>query len=212
MRQTQSEPALLPPPPPALQEEEEYETKGGRRRTWDDDFVLKRQFSALVPAFDPRPGRTNVQQTTDLEIPPPGKSLRPQNVLTGATRQTNKRANGQSNPTMHMRINGGGAFRNSSLGGAGGGGVRAFPSPGPHPQGDDASSRAPEATLGLSPPLAQPLLWPQVAGLGTTREVELPLCNYKSTIFFYVQRLLQLSCNGSVKTDKLRRIWEPTYT
>lgn len=59
--------AVLP-----LQEEEEYETKGGRRRTWDDDFVLKRQFSALVPAFDPRPGRTNVQQTTDLEIPPPG--------------------------------------------------------------------------------------------------------------------------------------------
>lgn len=55
-----------------LQEEEEYETKGGRRRTWDDDFVLKRQFSALVPAFDPRPGRTNVQQTTDLEIPTPG--------------------------------------------------------------------------------------------------------------------------------------------
>ena len=55
-----------------LQEEEEYETKGGRRRTWDDDYVLKRQFSALVPAFDPRPGRTNVQQTTDLEIPPPG--------------------------------------------------------------------------------------------------------------------------------------------
>ena len=54
------------------QEEEEYETKGGRRRTWDDDYVLKRQFSALVPAFDPRPGRTNVQQTTDLEIPPPG--------------------------------------------------------------------------------------------------------------------------------------------
>ena len=56
------------------QEEEEYETKGGRRRTWDDDFVLKRQFSALVPAFDPRPGRTNVQQTTDLEIPPPGEA------------------------------------------------------------------------------------------------------------------------------------------
>ncbi|KAK1893432.1 E3 ubiquitin-protein ligase HECTD1 [Dissostichus eleginoides] len=93
-----------------LLEEEEYETKGGRRRTWDDDFVLKRQFSALVPAFDPRPGRTNV------------------------------------------------------------------------------------------------------AGLGTTREVELPLSNYKSTIFYYVQRLLQLSCSGSVKTDKLRRIWEPTYT
>ncbi|RXN20737.1 E3 ubiquitin- ligase HECTD1 isoform X1 [Labeo rohita] len=52
----------------------------------------------------------------------------------------------------------------------------------------------------------------KVAGLGTTREVELPLNNYKSTIFYYVQKLLQLSCNGAIKPDKLRRIWEPTYT
>jgi len=35
-----------------------------KRRSWDDDFILKRQFSALIPAFDPRPGRTNVNQTT----------------------------------------------------------------------------------------------------------------------------------------------------
>lgn len=52
----------------------------------------------------------------------------------------------------------------------------------------------------------------KVAGLGTTREVELPLNNYKCTIFYYVQKLLQLSCNGAIKPDKLRRIWEPTYT
>ncbi|XP_026315369.1 E3 ubiquitin-protein ligase Ufd4 isoform X2 [Hyposmocoma kahamanoa] len=39
------------------------------RRPWDDDFVLKRQFSALIPAFDPRPGRTNLNQTVDLDIP-----------------------------------------------------------------------------------------------------------------------------------------------
>ncbi|XP_029106106.1 E3 ubiquitin-protein ligase HECTD1 isoform X5 [Scleropages formosus] len=127
-------------------EEEEYETKGGRRRTWDDDFVLKRQFSALVPAFDPRPGRTNVQQTTDLEIPPPGT------------------------PRSEVQE---------------------------------------EVECAPSPRLALIL---KVAGLGTTREVELPLSNYKSTIFYYVQKLLQLSCNGSVKSDKLRRIWEPTYT
>uniref|UniRef100_H3CA85 E3 ubiquitin-protein ligase n=1 Tax=Tetraodon nigroviridis TaxID=99883 RepID=H3CA85_TETNG len=130
-----------------VQEEEEYETKGGRRRTWDDDFVLKRQFSALVPAFDPRPGRTNVQQTTDLEIPPPGRSPR--------------------------------------------------------------SEVQEEVECAPSPHLSLTL---KVAGLGTSREVELPLSNYKSTIFFYVQRLLQLSCSGAVKTDKLRRIWEPTYT
>uniref|UniRef100_A0A8C7QLB2 E3 ubiquitin-protein ligase n=1 Tax=Oncorhynchus mykiss TaxID=8022 RepID=A0A8C7QLB2_ONCMY len=128
------------------QEEEEYETKGGRRRTWDDDFVLKRQFSALVPAFDPRPGRTNVQQTTDLEIPPPGT------------------------PRSEVQE---------------------------------------EVECAPSPHLALIL---KVAGLGTTREVELPLSNYKGTIFYYVQKLLQVSCNGSIKSDKLRRIWEPTYT
>ncbi|XP_051501743.1 E3 ubiquitin-protein ligase HECTD1 isoform X10 [Myxocyprinus asiaticus] len=131
-------------------EEEEYETKGGRRRTWDDDFVLKRQFSALVPAFDPRPGRTNVQQTTDLEIPPPGT-----------------------------------------------------------PPGTPCSEVKEEVECTPSPRLALIL---KVAGLGTTREVELPLTNYKSTIFYYVQKLLQLSCNGAIKPDKLRRIWEPTYT
>ncbi|XP_064230770.1 E3 ubiquitin-protein ligase HECTD1 isoform X5 [Aotus nancymaae] len=128
------------------QEEEEYETKGGRRRTWDDDYVLKRQFSALVPAFDPRPGRTNVQQTTDLEIPPPG--------------------------TPHSEL-------------------------------------LEEVECTPSPRLALTL---KVTGLGTTREVELPLTNFRSTIFYYVQKLLQLSCNGNVKSDKLRRIWEPTYT
>lgn len=36
---------------------------GRPRRPWDDDFVLKRKFSALIPAFDPRPGRTNLSQT-----------------------------------------------------------------------------------------------------------------------------------------------------
>jgi E3 ubiquitin-protein ligase HECTD1 len=55
-----------------LQEEEGYEVRNGKRRSWDDEYVLKRQFSALIPAFDPRPGRTNVNQTTDLEVPPPG--------------------------------------------------------------------------------------------------------------------------------------------
>lgn len=42
-----------------------------QRKMWDDDLVLKCQHAALVPAFDPRPGRTNVQQTQDIEIPTP---------------------------------------------------------------------------------------------------------------------------------------------
>jgi hypothetical protein len=41
---------------------------GVKKRSWDDEYVLKRQFSALIPAFDPRPGRTNVNQTTDVEV------------------------------------------------------------------------------------------------------------------------------------------------
>lgn len=57
----------------SFMEEEGYECKPGKRRSWDDEYVLKRQFSALIPAFDPRPGRTNVNQTTDLEVPPPGQ-------------------------------------------------------------------------------------------------------------------------------------------
>ncbi|BFZ12481.1 hypothetical protein BsWGS_15521 [Bradybaena similaris] len=52
-----------------VMEDEELEPRD--RRTWDDEFVLKRQFSALIPAFDPRPGRTNVNQTQDFDIPPP---------------------------------------------------------------------------------------------------------------------------------------------
>ena len=58
-------------------QEDDLEVRGERRKTWDDEFVLKRQFSALIPAFDPRPGRTNVNQTQDFEIPAPGKYLYP---------------------------------------------------------------------------------------------------------------------------------------
>ena len=60
-----------------------------KRRSWDDELVLKRQFSALVPAFDPRPRRTNVNQTSKLEIPPPGPLS---GVVTGAEAITPKAA------------------------------------------------------------------------------------------------------------------------
>lgn len=56
-----------------MEDDSSYESRPSKRRSWDDEYVLKRQFSALIPAFDPRPGRTNVNQTTDLEVPPPGQ-------------------------------------------------------------------------------------------------------------------------------------------
>lgn len=47
-----------------------------KRRSWDDDYILRREFTALIPAFDPRPGRTNVNQTSDLEvIAPPNNEI-----------------------------------------------------------------------------------------------------------------------------------------
>lgn len=52
--------------------EECYDMRSAsKRRYWDEEYVLKRQFSALIPAFDPRPGRTNVNQTVDLVIQAP---------------------------------------------------------------------------------------------------------------------------------------------
>lgn len=52
----------------SFMEEEGYEARPSKRRSWDDEYVLKRQFSALIPAFDPRPGRTNVNQTTGRNL------------------------------------------------------------------------------------------------------------------------------------------------
>lgn len=34
-----------------------------------DEFVLKCQFSALIPAFDPRPGKNNINQIQDISVP-----------------------------------------------------------------------------------------------------------------------------------------------
>ncbi|XP_022105219.1 E3 ubiquitin-protein ligase HECTD1-like [Acanthaster planci] len=126
-------------------EEEDYDPRGNRRRTWDDEHVLKRQFSALVPAFDPRPGRTNVQQTTDLEIPPPGSP------------DTSFRDDGDSTPCPHLAL----FIRGPGLPGI------------------------PETEVFCEDPC--------------------------STVFKYIQTLYQHTPAGT-KQDKLRRIWEPTYT
>ena len=43
-----------------------------RASSWDDGKVLKREFSAMVPPFDPRPNRTSVADSRNLTVPPPG--------------------------------------------------------------------------------------------------------------------------------------------
>ncbi|CAF1384645.1 unnamed protein product [Adineta steineri] len=52
-----------------LQEQLHGQQQEITHRNWDDDFVLKRQFSVLLPAFDGRPGRTNINATQDIPVP-----------------------------------------------------------------------------------------------------------------------------------------------
>ena len=93
-------------------EEEGFETRNTKRRSWDDEFVLKRQFSALIPAFDPRPGRTNVNQTSDLEIPLPGADIAgAEAVVTPSTSSSTGACSDEScdlvpQPKLHLTIRG----------------------------------------------------------------------------------------------------------
>ncbi|CAD6233691.1 GSCOCG00007258001-RA-CDS [Cotesia congregata] len=123
---------------------EEETPQSTKRRAWDDEFVLKRQFSALIPAFDPRPGRTNINQTTDLEVPQPGSDL-----------QSSVRVGTVSSPRLSLSLKG--------------------------------------------------------PGLPDTPDVELSLTDPNASIFQAVQELMQMTELGS-RQEKLRRIWEPTYT
>ncbi|XP_068683255.1 E3 ubiquitin-protein ligase HECTD1-like isoform X4 [Montipora foliosa] len=124
--------------------EEEPESRGGRRRTWDDEHVIKRQFSALVPAFDPRPGRTNIAQTQDIMIPAPG-------------------------------------------------------SPGSSSSEVPSTSTETRLMLALKGPASM-----------TLPEVEVNLDDPKATIFSYVQKVALAA--GISKNERVRRVWEPTYT
>lgn len=53
-----------------------------------DEFVLKCQFSALIPAFDPRPGKNNINQIQDISVP---------SVQTTASQQTDVPAQSEAN-------------------------------------------------------------------------------------------------------------------
>lgn len=70
-----------------------------KRRSWDDEYVLKRQFSALIPAFDPRPGRTNVNQTSDLDVPSPGGL-----ISEGCSEEDRPSVEEESEPELHLQL------------------------------------------------------------------------------------------------------------
>eukprot|EP00095_Tigriopus_kingsejongensis_P011031 maker-scaffold109_size355148-snap-gene-1.26 protein:Tk11031 transcript:maker-scaffold109_size355148-snap-gene-1.26-mRNA-1 annotation:"e3 ubiquitin-protein ligase hectd1" len=126
----------------------------GRRKAWDDEHVLKRKFSALIPAFDPRPGRTNINQTSDLDVPNP----------------------------------------------------ESVPSP---TSGSPTSDARGEAKVGttVSPKIHLVVRGPNLPGIN---DIEIELTDPEWTVFKAVQYIIQATNIGN-KSEKIRRIWEPTY-
>lgn len=139
-------------------------SSGGKRDAWDDEFILKRQFSALIPAFDPRPGRTNVNQTSDIEIPPPPGDMDIMDECCPVP---------SSGPSTAPMI----------------GDVKS-----------DGGQQSPRIHLSLRGP-----------GLAGVSDVSLELTDPSWTMFRAVQMLMQMSDLPN-QQDKLKRIWEPTYT
>lgn len=191
---------------------------GGKRKSWDDEFVLKRQFAALIPAFDPRPGRTNVNQTSDLDIPVPGS-------LADAAYSASGLSCGYGatpvQPALSLTL------RGPHLGGNGGGGAAAMVA------GLSAAGAGP-STSGVSAAAAPTAAVTSAVSAGG--DVEITLHNPEWTIFRAVQELMQASTTMN-KQDKMRKvrffirvisiavaschanrlacvlqIWEPTFT
>ena len=128
-------------------------SSSGRRKAWDDEHVIKRKFSALIPAFDPRPGRTNVNQTSDLDIDPPNHA-------------------------------------------------------------DDAKPdpKIPSAGRDLKSPSSRLSLVMRGPNLPGIEDVDVDLTSLSEwTVFRAVQSIIQQSNLGN-KADKIRRVWEPTYS
>lgn len=142
-----------------LQPRNTSSSHSSRRKPWDEEHVIKRKFSALIPAFDPRPGRTNINQTSDLDIALPSTEQNPDS----------KNDDGKKSSETEV--------------------VRNTP--------DKEISR-----------LQLLLRGPNMPGV---QDIELDLTSTLDwSIFKAVQNCIQTSNLGN-KTDKIRRVWEPTY-
>ena len=64
-----SHPTPLSPP---SHQDYSYEDLCYGRRRWDNSHVLRKHLSFLVPAFDPRPGKSFIPALQDFNVPPPG--------------------------------------------------------------------------------------------------------------------------------------------
>ncbi|PIC33910.1 hypothetical protein B9Z55_013719 [Caenorhabditis nigoni] len=115
-----------------------------RGNPWDDETVVKCSFEALIPAFDPRPGRSNVNQTLEVELPAVVNDFGPSKTSTKRTKDS----------------------------------VRFF------------------------------IRGPNMSGVDN---ITLEMEDDNSSVFSYMQKINN-NANWATKSDRGRRIWEPTYS
>ncbi|CAD6199393.1 unnamed protein product [Caenorhabditis auriculariae] len=113
-------------------------------RGWEDELVVKCQYPALIPAFDPRPGRSNVNQTLDVELP---------TVVQEASKVSCVSMSEEQQLRLYLR-------------------------------------------------------GPNMSGVNN---ITIEMKDDDASVFKYVQYLVN-TVNWTTKSDRTRRIWEPTYT
>ncbi|CDK13343.1 E3 ubiquitin-protein ligase [Caenorhabditis elegans] len=117
-----------------------------RGSPWEDDATVKCTFEALIPAFDPRPGRSNVNQTLEVELPTVVKDF-------GSTKASSSKIDKDDQMRFFLR--------------------------GPNMSGVD--------------------------------NVTIEMNDDSASLFRYMQ-IINNSVNWATKSDRSRRIWEPTYS
>ncbi|KHN87510.1 E3 ubiquitin-protein ligase HECTD1 [Toxocara canis] len=181
---------------------EQKNGSGGFNRNWDDEFVLKRQFAALIPAFDPRPGRTNVNQTQDVELPPPTNDApNAESNSSRASSEQPKQENGESSEhSLRLYIRGPNLanINNVTV----------------ELNDDDASMFYFLQQLGQNVDWGQEhslRLYIRGPNLANINNVTVELNDDDASMFYFLQQLGQ-NVDWGQKAERTRRVWEPTYT
>jgi len=159
-----------------------------------DEFVLKCQFSALIPAFDPRPGKNNINQIQDISVPfPPLADSNLPNPTTAASQLS-------SSTVVTLPLS---AKIESSI-----------------QDVDSSRLEKPTPKIELYLKVDYPASGSTILadnGLEFIND-EIKLTNRNATIFQYIQNLISIqsntknSKNNTLHFEKMKNIWDMNYT
>lgn len=168
---------------------------------YNDEFVLKCQFSALIPAFDPRPGKNNINQIQDISVPP----------TTAAATVVNKTTASDPIAQQHQQQTDASNAASSTQ----------------KQTGSDGNSKVIDLFLKIEYTTTNSSSTEN--GLEFIKE-EIKLTNKNATIFQYIQKLISLKVSSSSGKDqcssatdkqeknnmlhfeKMKNIWDVNYT